>query len=241
MTTLAWIVAGGLAMTAIAGIGAFTLLLPPGWLERLLLPLVAFAAGALIGGALFHMIPAALTVGLSAFAAMGWVAVGFLAFLVLEQWLHHRHRHQTRARRPLTWLILVGDGLHNFLGGLAVAGVFLVDARLGLAAWLAAAAHEVPQELGDFAVLVHGGWRPWAALGVNLLSGLTFLAGGLLAWVGAPHWDLRWLLPLAAGNFLYLGAADLVPEVREAPSPGARALHLGAFGAGLGLLWALAA
>lgn len=99
----------------------------------------------------------------------------------------------------MTYLILIGDGLHNFLGGLSIAGVFLVDVRLGIAAWIAAAAHEVPQELGDFGVLVHGGWKKRAALLLNLLSGLTFLVGGLVAYAASVRVDVRWLVPLAAG------------------------------------------
>lgn len=160
MTTFLWILLGGVLMSAIALVGSVTLLLRPSTLERLLLPLVAFAAGSLIGGALFHMIPASLA-GMPVMATFGWVALGFSIFFALEQFLHWHHCHRAFAecRRPLTYLILIGDGIHNFLGGLSIAGVFLVDTRLGIAAWVAAAAHEIPQELGDFGVLIHGGWR----------------------------------------------------------------------------------
>lgn len=121
---------------------------------------------------------------------------------------HHCHRAFADCKKPLTYLILIGDGLHNFLGGLAIAGVFLMDHRLGIAAWLAAAAHEVPQELGDFGVLVHGGWDKRKALLFNLLSGLTFPLGGVVAYAASRELDVRWLVPLAAGNFLYIGASD---------------------------------
>src|SRR5690606_37297228 len=139
---------------------------------------------------------------------------------VLEQTLHfhQHHRAPARGREPLTYLVLVGDALHNFLGGLSIAGVFLMDVRLGIAAWLAAAAHEIPQELGDFGVLVHGGWGKRAALLFNFLSGLTFLLGGLVAYAASRAFDVSWLVPLAAGNFLYIGASDLVPEVNKARS-----------------------
>ena len=105
-----------------------------------------------------------------------WTLAGFTVFLALEQLLHWHHcrRADTDCRQPLGYLILIGDGLHNFLGGLGVAGVFLIDVRLGIAAWLAAAAHEVPQELGDFGVLIHGGWEKGSALLLNLASGSTF-------------------------------------------------------------------
>lgn len=242
MTVFWWILLGGVLMSAIALVGSVTLVLRETTLERILLPLVSFAAGSLIGGALFHMIPASL-IAMPIRTTFGWVALGFLVFFALEQFLHWHHCHRAFAecKEPLTYLILIGDGLHNFLGGLAIAGVFLVDIRLGIAAWLAAAAHEVPQELGDFGVLVHGGWSKRAALLFNLLSGLTFLVGGLVAYATSLRLDVSWLVPLAAGNFLYIGASDLVPEVNKAHRLKASLLHFVVFAAGLGLLFALAA
>lgn len=241
MTTLLWILLSGIAMSALALIGSLTLVLREATLRKILLPLVAFAAGSLVGGALFHMIPGSL-ISLPPLTTFAWVALGFLLFFGLEQFLHwhHCHRASAECREPLTYLILIGDGLHNFLGGLAIAGVFLVDVRLGIAAWLAAAAHEVPQELGDFGVLVHGGWKKSTALLFNVLSGLTFLVGGLVAYVGSLQVDVRWLVPLAAGNFLYMGASDLVPEVNKAHTFRANLLHFVFFAVGLGLLYVIA-
>jgi len=240
MTEFVWILGCGLLMSVIAMVGSVTLLLRPGAFQRILLPLVAVAAGSLVGGALFHMIPAALRV-LVPIDALLWVALGFVLFFGLEQFLHMHHCHRASAdcRQPLTYLILIGDGLHNFLGGLSIAGVFLMDIRLGIAAWLAAAAHEVPQELGDFGVLVHGGWDKKSALLFNFLSALTFPAGALLTYAVSFHLDVRFLVPLAAGNFLYIGASDLVPEVNKAHSLPANLLHFGAFVTGMALLYAL--
>ncbi|MCC6994615.1 MAG: ZIP family metal transporter [Deltaproteobacteria bacterium] len=237
MTTLAWIIVGGVLMAGIALVGGLTLLLREATLSRLLQPLVAFAAGAMVGGALFHMLPASLAV-LPVHATFLWTGVGFALFFALEQLLHWHHCQRAAAdcRKPLTYLVLLGDGLHNFLGGLAIGSVFVADVRLGVAAWLAAAAHEVPQELGDFAVLVHGGWKKGRALAFNFASGLTFLAGGLVAYGASSRVDVRWLVPLAAGNFLYIGASDLVPEVNKPHSLKQSALLFAAFVIGLGLL-----
>jgi zinc and cadmium transporter len=225
-------------MSALAMVGSVTLLLKPETLERLLLPLVAFAAGSLIGGAFFHMIPAAFGANADVFSNGVAIVAGFTVFFVLEQFLHWRHCHHSHntARQPLTYLVLIGDGLHNFLGGMAIASTFIIDIRLGMASGFAAAAHEIPQELGDFAVLVHGGWSKKNALIFNVLSALTFLAGGLLAYTLSFRLDISWLIPFAAGNFLYIGASDLVPEVNRSGNAKAKVLHLASFIAGLVLL-----
>jgi len=240
MEVFFWIVLSGVLMSAIALVGAVTLALDETTLRRLILPLVALSAGSLIGGAFFHMIPTAYaTLGDPALIGL-LVVLGFSSFLLLEQLLHwhHCHRAQADCRSPLTWLILIGDGLHNFIGGLAIAGTFLIDIRLGIVSWLAAAAHEVPQELGDFGVLIHGGWSKRQALLLNVLSALTFLLGSLIAWAVSFAVDVSWLVPFAAGNFLYIGASDLVPEIRHHPNLGKSLLHLASFAFGLAVLYA---
>ena len=170
-----------------------------------------------------------------------WILLGFTIFSCLEQFLHWHHcQHQTSdQKRPLTYFILIGDGLHNFIGGLAVAGTFLIDIRLGIMAWLAAAAHEIPQELGDFAVLIHGGWEKRRALLFNVLSALTFLLGGITAYAASFHLDVAFLLPFAAGNFLCIGASDLVPEVNKQKNTGVALLYFLAFSLGIGLMWVI--
>jgi zinc and cadmium transporter len=241
MNTFALIVLSGLLMSSIALVGSLTLVLKPSTLERILLPLVAFAAGSLIGGAVFHMIPASVQQMGNVTAVYVWLMVGFLLFLALEQFLnwHHSHSQRPEARAPLTYLILIADGVHNFVGGLFVGAAFLVDVRLGVTAWLAAAAHEVPQELGDFAVLIHGGWQKERALAFNFLSGLTFLVGGIAAWAMSARIDVDFLIPFAAGNFLYIGAADLIPEIKQVHNLRANVVHFLAFVLGLALLLAI--
>jgi zinc and cadmium transporter len=247
--TVGWIAVFGLAMSAIALVGSTTLLLPEPKFKRVVLPLVALAAGSLLGGTLFHLLPesvAQLGNRLGLYAAL---AGGLVVFFVLEQFLHWHHCHQPLPRhQPAGYLILIADGLHNLIGGLAVGGAFVIDTELGIVTWAVAAAHEVPQELGDFGILVHSGWSKRAALAFNVLSAATFPLGGLIAYLLSGGLDVAWLLPFAAGNFLYIAAADLIPQLHaeECPGSGAptelteRLVQLAAFLLGLGILLAIA-
>lgn len=243
MQVLLWIIGSGVLMSLIALFAGVALLMREQTVRGLLLPMVAFAAGSLIGGAFFHMIPAALQQIAADTTVWMLLIAGFATFFALEQLLHWHHGHGvgdeegTRHAKPLTYLILLGDGLHNFIGGAAIAGTFLIDIRLGAATWLAAALHEVPQGLGDFAVLVHGGWSRARALLFSWLSALTFLVGGLLTYAFQGAFDASYLVPFAAGNFLYIGAADLVPEVNKSGSLRGNALHFLMFIAGVALLY----
>lgn len=241
MSVLAWILGGGLLMSVIALIGAVTFALPEKNRERLILPLVAFSAGSLLGGALLHMIPEALLHSDGKSAVYLWVIAGFSAFLALEQFLHWHHWHGGAhgTGSPLSHLMVIGDSLHNFLEGVAVAGAFIVDIRLGVTTWLVSAAHEVPQELGKFGVLLHGGWSRGGALIVSLASSLTFLLGGIFAYLASFEFDVSFLVPFAAGNFLYIAASDLVPEVNRHHLLTTNLLHFASFAAGIALLLAI--
>ena len=245
MSPLAALLLGSAGMSLIALVGGLTVLLPRRWLQALLLPLVALAAGSLLGGALFHMLPEGFAV-LEPRQAGAWIAAGVTLFLALEQLLHWHHSHHQGLRgaapgaEPVVALILLGDGLHNLTCGLGVASTYLIHPAAGVATWLAAAAHEIPQELGDFGVLVHSGWRPRQALLWNGVSALTFPLGALLAWGLRGSNLLAPLVLFAAGNFLYIAASDLVPEIKARLAPQEALLGFAWFAAGLLLLAGLA-
>jgi zinc and cadmium transporter len=241
MSTFLWIVFSSILMSIIALVGSITLLIKKPTLDRLIHPMVAFAAGTLLGSALFHMIPTGMDRYGYQLSFFVWVMIGFIGFFALEQVLHWHHAHVcTQAcEKPMSYLILVGDGVHNFIGGLAIAGTFLIDIRLGIMSWLAAAAHEIPQELGDFGVLVHSGWSKGKALICNVLSALTFLMGGLITYAASKKIEIAFLLPIAAGIFIYVGATDLVPEVNKHEKLSKSILHFALLVTGAGITLAI--
>lgn len=238
--TLLTILAFGLLMSLIAVIGGLFVLLPEATLERWLKPLVAFAAGSLLGGALLHMLPHALRAAGPEQPVMLWVLIGFTAFFALDQLLewHHCHKPPSGHVQPLGPLLLVADGVHNLLGGLAIGAIFLVDFRAGVAAWIAAALHEIPQEIGDFGAIVHAGYSRGKALFYNFLSALTFPLGGIIAYVVGQSMDVWFLVALGAGNFIYIAGADLIPEVKRSERLRETMIRFVAFLLGVALLLA---
>lgn len=246
-------------------VGAAALTLPGLRSHRFLLVLVAVAAGTLVGDAFFHLVPeAAESWQEGGLANMGlFIVSGFVLFFALEVALRSRHAHlemvdnaehmhehahhaHTQAAHtvaPYAWTNLVGDAVHNFLDGAVIATSFLVDTSLGIATTIAVVVHEVPQELGDFAVLLRAGMKPAKALLFNFGSALLAVLGAVLILalpVDASSVEV-YGLPLIAGAFLYIAAADLIPELHH-HSKGREALTiLLAFAVGLGLMYGVLA
>lgn len=212
-----------LAISALSFSGALTLALGPERLRRLLPYLVALAAGALIGNVLLHLLPEAVAHRGGFTPDLGWwVLGGLLGFFVIESVLHWHHHgedvdeHAAGHVHPVAWMNLLGDLLHNVIDGMLVAGAWLSGPELGLATTIAIALHEVPQEFGDFGVLLHAGLSPRRALGLNLLSALGAVAGAVgVLLLGLDRHLEHQLVPLAAGGFLYVACADLVPELKQ--------------------------
>lgn len=160
----------------------------------------------------------------------------------MEQFFHWQHCHSI-SKKPeypvLPVLILIADATHNFLGGLSIGAIFLEDIALGWKAWIAAALHELPQELGDFAILVHSGYSKSRALILNFITGLTFLLGGLVAYSLSKNAEISFLIPFAAGNFLYISCADLIPEIKKTKSFRENCIHFLFFISGLVVMYLL--
>jgi len=236
--TLVWIIASSVAMSAIAWVGLVTVALNQEQLKKLLLPLVAFSAGSLLAGALLHLLPEAVAANGPGLGTFLPVLGGFALFFLMEQFLswHQGHSVEPDEKQPVTYLILLADGLHNFIGGLAIGASFIVSTEVGIITWIAAAAHEVPQELGDFGILIRGGWRRYQALAANFLSAATIVPGALLAYYLSADFDITFLLSFAAGNFIYIAASDLIPEVKHDRRLTNNLIHFGAFVAGVSVI-----
>lgn len=183
--------------------------------------LTAFAAGALLGTAFFDLLPEASETGNE--QVLIWTLFGILLFFILERLIHWFHTHQAKekeAKKGIVPLIVIGDSIHNFIDGVVIAGTFLVSIPLGIVTALAVAAHEVPQEIGDFGVLLHTGMKRGKVLLINFFSACTAVAGALITFFAADSIDgyLPVFLSLTAGFFIYIALSDLVPEIHSQES-----------------------
>ena len=218
-------------VSLVSFVGLFTLSIKETLLRRVVFILVSLAAGALLGDAFIHLVPEAFS-EIAALPAALFMILGVLLFFVLEKFLHWHHYHgkehgggmhehgeydTVRATHPTGYMILISDGVHNFLDGAIIAAGFLVSTEVGIATTLAIVLHEIPQEIGDFAVLLYSGFSRWHALFLNFLSALVALVGALLVLVlgEAGEAVALWLIPIAAGGFIYIANADLIPELHK--------------------------
>ena len=227
------------AISLIAFSGISTFLLKRELLNRTLLVLVALSTGALLGGAFLHLLPEAIEEKGARLEIFLYLLLGFSIFFVLEQFLQWRHQHTATPQvKPFSYLILVSDAVHNFIDGLIIAASFVTSLPLGIATTLAVALHEIPQELGDFAVLVYGGFGRKRALTFNFATAITAILGGVIGYLASSimQTSIIYLLPFAAGNFIYIAAADLIPEIKHQVSLGRSILHFGVFVIGIAIM-----
>ncbi|MFH1678081.1 MAG: ZIP family metal transporter, partial [Candidatus Omnitrophota bacterium] len=211
-----WAVSASIVVSLISLLGIFSLLLKEKALNKILILLVGFGAGGLIGGAFLHLLPEAIESSNDSSTVFIYTIVGFIIFFVLEKYLFWRHCHSGKcAIHAFTYLNLIGDAIHNFIDGLIIGAGFLIDIKVGIAATVAIILHEIPQELGDFAVLLYGGFSKFKALAFNFLSAATAILGTILGFVFASRVEgfANALLPLAAGGFIYIASCDLIPEL----------------------------
>ena len=243
MSALYWIIGGTIITSLIAWVGSLTLFLNEKLMERILLVLVAFSAGGLMGGAFLHLIPEAISeVGSSSDATLplfSYLIIGFCTFFILEQFIKWYHEHSSiHQKKPVSYLILVSDIVHNFIDGLVIASSFIVGIQVGIATTLAIAFHEIPQEIGDFGILVYSGFEKKRALILNYASAVTVILGGLVGYYLSAHIQSTAivLLPFAAGNFIYIAASDLIPEIKHGEKIRRNLVHFFTFVSGILLM-----
>lgn len=246
--------AGTLIVSLVSLIGIATLSIKINMLQRAMHFFIGLAAGALLGDAFIHLIPETFEAGVRAEVFSLGILGGTVVFFILEKYLRwHEHNHIDHShcvpgeecvaapKKALGTLVIAGDGIHNFLDGAIIAASFLVSIPLGVATTIAVFLHEVPQEISDFALLIHSGYSRTEALVWNFASALTALLG-IIAFValGASFENIE---PIAtaftAGGFIYIAAANLIPEIKMTEHPGKSALEFLAFITGIAIMFAL--
>ncbi|HET7765605.1 MAG TPA: ZIP family metal transporter [Burkholderiales bacterium] len=248
MPILAWVsgaaVAGSVISIAIAAL--FALSAPASWVPAL----VSFAVGALLGAVFLEILPHAIGAAASLQAVFAPVLGGILGFFVLEKlvlWRHchvedceaHDHHADPDDHGRSGLMIIIGDAFHNFVDGILIAAAFLQSTDLGVVTAAAIIAHEIPQEIGDFVILLHSGYGKAAALALNLLSSLAMLFGALLAYLtlqAAQEW-IPTVLAIAAASMIYVAVADLIPGLHRRPELRATAQQVVLIALGVGLIW----
>lgn len=209
-----------LIVSAISLVGVFTLSIKTEKLKSFLIYLISFSAGALLGDVFFHLLPEIVEDGGFGIEVSFSFLTGILIFFTLEKVIHWNHCHvpvSSHHVHPFAYTNLLGDALHNFIDGIIIASSYLVNVQVGIATTIAVVLHEIPQEIGDFGVLLHAGFSRSKALFVNFLSALTAILGAIFAlWLGGSIEGLsRVLIPLAAGGFVYIAGSDLIPELHK--------------------------
>jgi zinc and cadmium transporter len=222
MTTLSWIVVASLlgGVLSIVAAAALALSARASWIPML----VSYAVGALLGAAFLEMLPHAFELSKDGKSATATVMIGILFFFILEKLVLWRHYHGNGGAEPVAhdhgrsgMMILVGDTIHNFVDGVLIAAAFLAGFRLGAVSAFAIIVHEIPQEVGDFVILLHSGYSRARAFMLNLVSSLATVLGGVLAYfaLGAMQQWVPVLLSFAAASMIYVAVADLIPGLHK--------------------------
>jgi len=215
MKTLLFILIATIIDSLIGFVGVFSLWIKKKLLQKTLGYLVAYSAGALLGGAFFHLLAESVEVT-EPFLAMGFALLGFVAFLLIEGFFHS-HLCEKCTAHPFTYTMLFGDAIHNFIDGLVIAASFFVSIPLGIVTTLMILGHETPQELGLFGTLVYGGHNKTKAMFYSFAAQSTVIIGGIIGYIASSVIEpvSVFIIPFAAGGFIYIASSDLVPEMHK--------------------------
>lgn len=220
VTTYIYALTSVLIISIVSLIGVFTLSLKEELLRKYIFIFISLAIGALLGDAFIHLIPEALENSLNATSTSILIILGILIFFILEKFLHWHHHGEDKEEihvHPIGKLILFSDGVHNLIDGIAIGISFIASVPVGIATTIAVILHEIPQEIGDFTVLLHSGYDKKHALWLNFLSALSAVFGVIIAFILGKTGEnfTMWILPITAGGFIYIAVADLIPELHK--------------------------
>ncbi|MDO8661811.1 MAG: ZIP family metal transporter [Candidatus Omnitrophota bacterium] len=214
---LGWILLSTFFVSIISLAGVLTIAIKDELLHKIIFCFIGFSAGALIGSAFLHILPESLEKTNST-AVFYYLILGLTLFFLLERYLHWRHCHDKDCQvHAFTYLNLFGEAFHNFIDGIAIAASFIISVKLGIATTLAIILHEIPKELGNFGVLIYGGFSRGRALFYNFISALMAIIGALIGYFIADfaHGFSNFIMPMTAGGFIYIAASDLIPEIHK--------------------------
>lgn len=220
MTTYIYAFVSVIVVSIVSLIGVFSLSLKEEIIKKYISLFISLAVGALLGDAFIHLIPEAFENSSNSVIVSLLIIFGILIFFTIEKffhWHHHGEDKEITQIHPVGKLLLFTDGFHNFIDGIIIGVSFLVSIPIGIATTLAVVLHEIPQEIGDFAVLIHSGYDKKRALCLNFLSALTSVLGVFIALIfgGVAKTFTLWIIPIAAGGFIYIAMADLIPELHK--------------------------
>lgn len=224
-------------VSLISLIGAFTISIREDLLKKYVFVLVALAVGALLGDVFLHLLPEAYAEFENKNLVSIFIIVGILIFFIFEKFLHwHHHDHDCKNPHPVGKMILFSDGMHNFIDGLIIGASYLVSIEIGIATTLAIILHEIPQEIGDFGVLIHSGYTKTKALLYNFISALFSIVGVLFVFTISKYIEniTTFLIPIASGGFVYIALSDLVPELQKSNKTSQSILQLVSIAVGVG-------
>jgi len=215
---IAYVMISVIIVSAVSLIGLLTFLIKNRNLDKILLYLVSFSVGALFGDVFIHLLPDVFKGSNTLYAGI-FILSGILFSFVMEKFIHWRHCHTPESKQhhhSLAYMNLVGDGMHNLIDGLIIAGAYFISIPAGIATTIAVLFHEIPHEFGNFGVLVYGGFSRLKALFFNFLTALTALLGAILGIIlGNAGATTTFLVPFAAGNLIYIAGTDLIPELHK--------------------------
>jgi zinc and cadmium transporter len=217
MTVFLYILISSFLISLAALSGIFFLSNKKEFLQKIIFFLVSLSAGTFMGGAFLHLMPEALEY-LEPETVFALILASFSFFYLIEKIFHWRHCHKPECSiHTFGYMNLIGDSIHNFIDGLIIAASFLTSIPLGISTTIAIAMHEIPQEIGDFGVLIYSGVEKKKALIMNFIIALTVILGGIMGYFLASVIEISkfYLLAFAAGGFLYISASDLIPEIRK--------------------------